>query len=165
MWDALMTNPWILWLILMLVLAGIEMLTLDFLFLMMSAAALIAGVVSFFIGSFPLQVVIFAVASVLLIFVLRPVALNRLNRSTPQTRSNAERLVGLACTVLEPVGAHTGLVRLEGDVWTARTAGGPTLETGHTAYVHRIDGATAVVAASAPATWDATGSSARRPGH
>ena len=44
MWDALVNNPWILWLIVMLVLAAIEMLTLDFLFLMMSLAALVTAV-------------------------------------------------------------------------------------------------------------------------
>ena len=161
MWDALVHNPWILWLILMLVLAGIEMLTLDFLFLIMSLAALVAGVVSVFTGAFPLQVITFAVVSVLLIFLLRPLALRRINRSTPDTRSNTDRLTGLACTVLEPVGEHTGLVRLEGDTWTARTAGGAVLGTGARAYVQRIDGATAVVSDIAP---DAPDSPAPRPG-
>lgn len=164
MWDALGHNPWILWLILMLVLAGIEMLTLDFLFLMMSLAALVAGLVSFLTGNFPLQVITFAVVSVLLIFLLRPLALRRINRSTPHTRSNAERLVGLACTVLEPVSEHTGLVRLEGDIWTARVAGGTVLETGTRAYVQRIDGATAVVSDAAAAGPDLPGSPAPRPG-
>ena len=154
MWDALTTNPWILWLILMLVLAGIEMLTLDFLFLMMATAALFTGLASFLVGSVAVQVVIFAATSVLLIFALRPLALNRLNRSTPESRSNAQRLVGLSCTVLEPVSEHTGLVRLEGDVWTARSAGS-TLNVGTTVYVHRIDGATAVVSHTAPTFTDA----------
>ena len=156
MWDALVNNPWIIWLIIMLILAGIEMLTLDFLFLMMSVAALCAGVVSFFTHSIPLQVVTFAVVAVLLIFLLRPVALNRINRSTPSTRSNAERLVGLSCT---------GLVRLEGDIWTARSAEHGTLEVGTKAYVYRIDGATAVVSGTAPATTDFSDSPASQPGY
>lgn len=164
MWVALVDHPWIVWLILVLVLAGVEMLTLDFLFLMMSLAALVAGAVSLLTGSFPLQVLTFAVVSVLLIFLLRPLALRRLNRSTPTTRSNAERLVGLACTVLEPVGEHTGLVRLEGDTWTARTLDGATLETGSRAYVHRIDGATAVVSDVVPITPDFSGPPTPRPG-
>jgi len=164
-WDALVNNPWIIWLIIMLILAGIEMLTLDFLFLMMSVAALCAGVVSFFTHSIPLQVVTFAVVAVLLIFLLRPVALNRINRSTPSTRSNAERLVGLSCTVLEPVSENTGLVRLEGDIWTARSAEHGTLEVGTKAYVYRIDGATAVVSGTAPATTDFSDSPASQPGY
>ncbi|MBD4564061.1 NfeD family protein, partial [Xanthomonas citri pv. citri] len=51
MWDALVTNPWIFWLIIMLALAAIEMLTLDFLFLMMSLAALVAAGVSLVVDS------------------------------------------------------------------------------------------------------------------
>ena len=78
-WDALVTNPWIFWLIIMLALAAIEMLTLDFLFLMMSLAALVTAGVSLVVDSFTVQVVLFAVVSVLLIFVIRPIALRRLN--------------------------------------------------------------------------------------
>lgn len=150
MWDALVNNPWILWLIVMLVLAAIEMLTLDFLFLTMSLAALVTAGVSLVVDSFTAQVVMFALVSVLLIFLIRPIALRRLNRSTPTTRSNTDRLIGLRCMVLEPVSQHTGLVRLEGDIWTARTATAAALPEGSTAYVHRIEGATAVVADVAP---------------
>ncbi|RUP83151.1 MULTISPECIES: NfeD family protein [unclassified Kocuria] len=152
MWEPLVNNPWIFWLIVMLALAAIEMLTLDFLFLMMSLAALVTTVVSLVVDSFTLQVVLFAVVSVLLIFLIRPLALRRLNRSTPTTRSNAERLVELPCTVLEPVGRHSGLVRLEGDIWTARADTEPPLAEGSSVFVERIDGATAVVSATAPAT-------------
>ncbi|WP_396654380.1 NfeD family protein, partial [Microbacterium sp.] len=71
MWDALVNNPWIFWLIIMLALAAIEMLTLDFLFLMMSLAALVTAGVSLVLDSFTVQVVLFAVVSVLLIFLIR----------------------------------------------------------------------------------------------
>ena len=148
MWDALLNNPWIFWLIVMLALAAVEMLTLDFLFLMMSLAALVTAGVSLGLESFPLQVVLFAVDSVLLVFLIRPLALRRLNRSTPTTRSNTERLIGMSCLVLEPVTRHTGLVRLEGDVWTARCASETTLPVDREVVVQRIDGATAVVSDS-----------------
>nr|WP_314315920.1 NfeD family protein [Kocuria rhizophila] len=161
MWDALVNNPWIFWLIIMLALAAIEMLTLDFLFLMMSLAALVTAGVSLVLDSFTVQVVLFAVVSVLLIFLIRPLALRRLNRSTPNTRSNTERLIGLPCTVLEPVSQRSGLVRLEGDVWTARCAAGAELSEGADAWVHRIDGATAVVADVAPARTEPTGTGRR----
>ncbi|CAL8897680.1 MULTISPECIES: NfeD family protein [Micrococcales] len=163
MWQSLVDNPWIFWLIIMLALAAIEMLTLDFLFLMMSLAALLTAGVSLVMDSFTLQVVLFAVISVLLIFLIRPLALRRLNRSSPTTRSNAERLIGLPCTVLEPVGPHSGLVRLEGDIWTARAQLDPPLAEGSTVYIERIDGATAVVTTTAPADAAALPADRRRP--
>jgi membrane protein implicated in regulation of membrane protease activity len=161
MWEWLVDNAWLFWLLVVIVLAAVEMLTLDFLFLMMSAAALLAFGLSWITDDFVLQVVAFAIASVLLIFLVRPVALRRINRSTPGTVSNAARLVGLPCQVLAPVTARSGLVRLEGDTWSARSASGEQLPAGTDAYVHGIEGATVVVAPyPAPA---ADGRSAPRP--
>ncbi|GGG68308.1 membrane protein [Kocuria dechangensis] len=153
MWEWLTDNAWLFWLVAVIVLAAVEMLTLDFLFLMMSAAALLAFGLSWITDNFVIQVVAFAVTSVLLIFLVRPVALRRLNRSTPETVSNVARLVGLPCQVLDPVTARSGLVRLEGDTWSARSLTGESLPTGTDVYVHRVEGATVVVAPHpAPAT-------------
>lgn len=146
MWEWLVENAWVMWLIAVIGLAAIEMLTLDFLFLMMSAAALLAFAVSWVTDNFVLQVVTFALASVLLIFVVRPVALRRLNRSTPGTASNAARLIGLPCQVLDPVTGRSGLVRLEGDTWSARSVTGEPLFPGTDVFVHDIEGATVLVA-------------------
>ena len=84
--------------------------------------------------------------SVLLIFLVRPIALRRLNRSTPGTVSNAARLIGLPCQVLDPVTGRSGLVRLEGDTWSARSVTGEPLPAGSDVYVHGIEGATVLVA-------------------
>ena len=146
MWEWLAENAWLFWLTAMIVLAAIEMLTLDFVFLMMSAAALLAFALSWLTGNFVVQVVAFALASVLLIFLVRPLALRRLNRSSPDTASNAARLIGLPCQVLDPVTAHSGLVRLEGDTWSARSVTGEQLPPGTDGYVHGIEGATVLVA-------------------
>lgn len=146
MWEWLAENAWLFWLIAVFVLAGLELLTMDFHFLMLSAAALLAFALSWVTDDFVVQVVVFALASVLLIFLVRPVALRRINRSTPQTASNTARLIGLPCQVLDPVTARSGLVRLEGDTWSARSATGEQLAVGTDVFVHAIEGATAVVA-------------------
>ncbi len=146
MWEWLVDNAWLFWLMAVIVLAAVEMLTLDFLFLMMSAAALLAFGLSWLTENFVVQVVAFALASVLLIFLVRPVALRRLNRSAPGTASNAARLIGLPCQVLDPVTARGGLVRLEGDTWSARSVTGEELPSGTDAFVHDIEGATVLVA-------------------
>lgn len=146
MWEWLADNAWVLWLIAVIGLAAIEMVTLDFLFLMMSAAALLAFALSWVTDDIVVQVVAFALTSVLLIFVVRPIALRKLNRSTPATASNAARLIGLPCQVLDPVTAHSGLVLLEGDTWSARSVTGEQLPVGTDVFVHEIEGATVLVA-------------------
>ncbi|MBW9093881.1 NfeD family protein [Microbacterium jejuense] len=136
---------WIGWLVLILVFLVIEMLTLDFTFLMLSIGGL-AGLAADLLGA-PvwLQVIIAAVAGALLILFLRPPLLRRLRRGEDPTPSNVDALIGIGGLVVSTVGAHSGQVKLaNGDVWTARAEGGE-LEPGTRVLVSRIDGATAVV--------------------
>jgi membrane protein implicated in regulation of membrane protease activity len=52
----------------------------------------------------------------------------------------------LQTVVMEPVTSDGGLVKIGGDIWTARSAGG-VLPAGQKVVVSAIDGATAVVSA------------------
>ena len=87
---------WIGWLVLILVFLVIEMLTLDFTFLMLSIGG-VAGLGSGLIGApIWLQVIIAAVVAAVLILVLRPPLLKRLRRGEDPTPSNVAALVGLS---------------------------------------------------------------------
>ncbi|MED6046257.1 NfeD family protein [Rothia kristinae] len=141
MFDWFAQNPWALWLLVVLLLGVIEMFSLEFVCLMMAGGAVTAVAT----GSWPIQVLVFAAVSLALLGLVRPSMVRRLNRNTPETRNNAEALVGRPVQALERVTGLQGLVRLEGDVWTARSAGGLSLDTGAFGRVVRIDGATAVV--------------------
>ncbi|WP_186304459.1 NfeD family protein [Kocuria palustris] len=148
-------DGWILWLIVAAVLIVIEVLTLDLTFLMLSIGAVAAAAFSGLDGgSWALQIVVFIGVSLLLLFVVRPPLIARMQRGPGREGlSNADRLPGSSCTVLEPVSSATGLVRLHGDVWSARTSG-PEIPVGETVYVQRVDGAAVVVDRSAPALGD-----------
>lgn len=136
---------WIGWLVLILAFLVIEMLTLDFTFLMLSIGGL-AGLGSDLVGApLWLQVIIAAVVAAVLVLFLRPPLLRRLRRGEDPTPSNVDALIDLGGRVVSTVNAHGGQVRLtNGDVWTARTEVGD-LEPGTAVTVARIDGATAVV--------------------
>lgn len=150
MLEMLADNGWIVWLILAAVLIVVEILTLDLTFLMLSIGALASAGASALGGGVVVQVLVFVAVSLLLLFLVRPRILARLHRGPGREGlSNADRLPGSECTVLESVTSATGLVRLHGDVWTARTAGAE-IPVGETAYVHHVDGATVVVERSAP---------------
>mgnify|MGYP006321241825 CR=1 FL=1 len=92
-----------------------------------------------------LQIVAFCVVSLLMIGFVRPVALKHLHKGPADRRSNVERLIGESALVMEPVTATGGLVKIGGDVWSARSETG-VLAQGQHAIVSPIDGATAVVA-------------------
>lgn len=141
---------WIGWLVLMVLFFVIEIFTLDMTFLMLGLGSAV-GLLSTLTG-WPVwvQVIIAALASVLLIFVLRPPLLRRLHRGEDQTRSNVDALIGLHGTVLLEVTSLTGQVKLSnGETWTARLASeAPViapLSPGAPVTVERIEGATAYV--------------------
>ncbi len=145
MFEWIVENVWILWLVLFLVLAAIESLTLDLFFLMLSAGSLAALIATFLGAPFVLQVVVFCVVALLMIAVVRPIALKHLKKGPREQRNNIERLIGETAMTLEPVTGNSGLVKLGGDTWSAKTADGSSVEAGQRVSVSRIDGATAVV--------------------
>ncbi|MDN4596131.1 NfeD family protein [Leifsonia virtsii] len=141
---------WIVWLVLILVFVIIEMLTLDFVFLMIAVGSL-GGLVSGLFGApWWLQLIIAAVLSVVLIFFIRPPLLHALKKGGDPAKSNVDRLIGMGGVVVSTVTRTAGLVKLQvGETWTARLApleGSPVeLVPGEHVIVVSIDGATAVV--------------------
>jgi len=141
---------WIVWLVLILVFVIIEMLTLDFVFLMIAVGSL-GGLVSGLFGApWWLQLIIAAILSVVLIFFIRPPLLHALKKGGDPAKSNVDRLIGMGGVVVSTVTRTAGLVKLQvGETWTARLApleGSPAeLVPGEHVIVVSIDGATAVV--------------------
>lgn len=139
---------WIGWLVLIMIFLVIEMLTLDFTFLMLSIGG-IAGLASDLAGA-PvwLQVIIAAAVAAALVLLLRPPLLRRLRRGEDPTPTNVAAVIGLTGRVLSTVTPHGGQVKLSnGDTWTARPDRPLELEPGTIVRVSRIDGATAYVRA------------------
>jgi len=141
---------WIVWLVLILVFIIIEMLTLDFVFLMIAVGSL-GGLVSGLFGApWWLQLIIAAALSVILIFFIRPPLLHALKKGGDPAKSNVDRLIGMGGIVVSTVSRTAGLVKLQvGETWTARLApldGSPAeLAPGEHVIVVSIEGATAVV--------------------
>lgn len=137
---------WIGWLVLIAVFLVIEMLTLDFTFLMLSLGS-VAGLVTDLVG-LPLwaQVIIAAAAAAAFILFLRPPLLHRLRRGEDPTKSNVDALIDLRGTALLDITQISGQVKLSnGDTWTARALDGTPIPQGSRVAVSEIHGATAIV--------------------
>jgi membrane protein implicated in regulation of membrane protease activity len=136
---------WALWLALAVVLGVVEVTTLDLTFLMLSAGALGGVAVALLGGPVILQVVVALVLALAMLGVVRPVALRHL-RTPTATRTGVAALVGSGAVAIERVDAHGGLIKLKGEVWSARTYDpSKVIEAGESVEVVQIDGATAVV--------------------
>jgi membrane protein implicated in regulation of membrane protease activity len=141
---------WYWWIVVGLVLAVVEMLTVNLIFVMLALGAVAAAVAAAATGNIVLQSLVgVAVAGGALVLV-RPVALRHLNLPHA-VRTGTAALVGSAGLVLERVDARDGRVKLGGEIWSARAYDpSEVLEPGTSVEVARIDGATAVVYSSEP---------------
>lgn len=137
---------WLLWLIAAAVLLGVEMVSLDLIFVMLAGGAVGGAVAAAFGAPIVLSAVVFAVVSVALLAGVRPIAKQHLNAALPHTRTGVAKLEGKTALVLEAVDEHHGQVKIGGETWTAR-AYDPTqhLESGAEVQVMQIEGATALV--------------------
>ena len=134
------------WLVAGILLAAAEALSGDLFLIMLAGGALVTAGVSA-ATDWPVWVdgVIFAVTSITLLLLVRPVLMRRF-ATPPPTPTNVDALTGKKALVLEQVAEHAGQVKLGGEVWTARPL--DTTEVyppGTTVTVMKIDGATAVV--------------------
>jgi membrane protein implicated in regulation of membrane protease activity len=142
---------WLVWLGLALAFGIAEVLTLNLIFLMVSGGTLGASVLAGFGLGVPLQIVVFAITTSMLLVGARPPLLAYVRRSLPAIVTNTAALVGRNADVLAAVTPTGGRVKLAGEVWSARSEGARfALEVGSTVQVVRIDGATAVVAPLVP---------------
>ncbi len=143
--DWLSANAWVIWLVAAGALAVTELVTLDFTLLMLAAGALAGGVAGlFFPGFWLVQVVVAIVVATSLLMLLRPTLLRRI-REAPGYRSSLARMVGSTGRTLTEIDAHSGEVKVLGEVWTARSYDGAAIPAGAEVEVFEVDGTTAVV--------------------
>ena len=143
--------PAVLWLIAGLLLIAGELLSGQFVLLMLGGGALAAAGASFLVPDAPLVGgVTFAIAAVLLLFAARPALRHRLDRGlSDQPPLHSRGLVGRGAVVVSRVDGHGGQVRISGELWSARALDDDdVIEEGTPVTVMHISGATALVVAA-----------------
>ncbi len=144
--DWLGEHAWAVWLALSIGLGAAEMLSLDFVLVMLAVGAG-GGVAAALLGAaLPVQVLVAAATAAGMLVLVRPQALKRLHTG-PELTLGHRRLVGARGVVtVEVSGLNAGRVRLEGDEWTAAPYDEHlSIPAGETVEVFEIRGATAYV--------------------
>jgi membrane protein implicated in regulation of membrane protease activity len=138
-------DDWVLWIIAAGVLAVGEMLTVSFFLGPIAVAAVTASIVALAGGGAALQWIVFAAMSAASVLVLRPIARRHLHMPA-QLRTGTAALVGAQAVVVSRVDRDGGTVKLNGEIWTARSYDEDhAFEPGARVAVMKIDGATALV--------------------
>ena len=137
--------PWVVWLIAAVVLGVAEYFTLTLAFGLLAAAALVAAVVAGFGGGLLAQVLAFAIAGGVGLLIVRPIA--RRQMTHPQlVREGSYALTGKKAVVIKEVTGNQGLIKLAGEVWSARALDEDhVIPAGTPVDVMEIEGATAIV--------------------
>jgi membrane protein implicated in regulation of membrane protease activity len=138
-------NLWVLWLTLAVVFAVVEVLILDLVFLMLAAGAAAALATALAGGEAWLQIVMFSGVSLLMLAAVRPTALRSLTKGSPDQLTNVDTLPGRTAVVLQDASASTGLAKVDGETWTARSATGAVIPAGTEVEIDRVEGATLII--------------------
>ena len=111
----------IFWLIVIVVMAVIEIITLGLTTIWFAGGALIAFLASLLGANLLVQSILFVVVSVVLLAVTRPLAVEFFN--TGRTKTNAESLIGKTAVVLQEIDnlRAKGMASVDGQEWSARS--------------------------------------------
>ncbi len=133
-----------MWLLAAGILLVVEMLTVDLLFASLAFSALLAAGANGLGYGVVVQGVVFGVGAAGSLLFLRPIALRHLKKKPADQATNVEALIGATAVALSVVTQSQGLVKLNGETWSARS-NSSQIHEGTQVEVVAIEGATAVV--------------------
>ncbi|MEV4490454.1 NfeD family protein [Micromonospora coxensis] len=138
----------VVWIVLGVLLGVAEIFTTTLFLIMFAAGAFAAAGAAALGAPVPVQALVFAVVSALSVALARPV-IKRHARGTLETGEQpfgVEALEGATALVLERVDTDHGLVKIDGELWTARAYDATqSYEPGERVQVIKVRGATALV--------------------
>lgn len=133
-----------IWTLVLVISVIVEAITVDLVSIWFGLGAIAALIGESFGLSQTLQMVLFAVISVICIFVSRPLAKKYLRGNTIKT--NLDRIIGKHCLVTETITAdNKGEVKVMGNLWAATSLNNEKIQVGEYAEVVSIEGAHVIV--------------------
>lgn len=136
---------WILWLIAAGIFFIIEIATTGFLIFWLGIGALLATLTSFVTDSIMIQTMIFVISSCILIPLTKPFADKFTGKETIPT--NSYSLInkrGIVIADINPIEC-VGQVKVNGEIWSAKTVDGSIIKQGTEVEISKIDGVKLIV--------------------
>ena len=132
-------TPVYIWLIAALVLFVIELFTTGFAVICIAIGAAGGALTAAITDNTVIQILVFAIVSVLSIAALRPVLKRTLMRGGEKVRTNADAMIGRRGVVCDKVDDDEGRVMIDGVDWKARSIDGAPIEKGAKVEVVRME--------------------------
>ena len=135
-----------MWLAIGVALAVAEVFTTTFVLIMLAAGALAAAAAAALGAPLFIQGLVFAAVAAAALAGLRPVIQRHMQRGGDPAPIGLAALEGVVVPVIERIDTEHGLIKIEGELWTARPLDHTqVIEPGERVRVIEIKGATALV--------------------
>lgn len=140
----------IFWLIVIIVMALIEIITLGLTTIWFAGGALVAFFANLAGANLVIQIILFVVVSVLLLALTRPLAVEYLNKG--RTRTNVDSLLGKTAIVIQEIDnlKGQGQVSVDGQEWTARAVQEEKIQKDTLVEIMEISGVKLIVRKKMP---------------
>ena len=111
-------EQWVVWLIIVILLALIEITTINLTTIWFVASGILALIISLFVDNYLLQFGTFVVAGVILLITTKPFLTKFIKQHKVHT--NIDRIIGMTGVVTEKISKNeNGEVKVDGKRWTA----------------------------------------------
>lgn len=139
-----MGNYMILWIIAVIIFIILEISTVGLSSIWFAIGALFALIAAILNWSFFWQLIIFTAVSILTLIFTRPVLVKKMKLGNEKT--NIDQLINAAGIVIEEIGEfHTGLVKINGQIWSAKSVSGEIIHKDQIVVVDHIEGVKLIV--------------------
>ncbi len=134
------SNLWLIWVIISIVCLILELTSGDCFILCFSIGAAVSAIFAGCGANLTVQIIVFAVISVLSLLLVRPALIKKLHKPNRERLSNAEAMIGQQGRVSETIVAGGyGRVAIDGDDWKARSADGSAIDKDVRVRVVKMD--------------------------
>ena len=142
--EYLAQHLWQMWAVVAVVCLILELTAGDFFIICFSIGSVFAAITAALGGGIYLQLLMFAVFTLISLFWVRPFAQRYLHKGEDNRVSNADALIDRKGRVVETVKADGfGRVQIDGDIWKAETKGDADIPEGSNVVV--VDRASTII--------------------
>ncbi len=133
------------WLIVFVIFAALELVSLGLTCIWFAVGALAACVTSLFTGNWIIQAIVFIVVTVVVLIFLRPIAMKYINNKAEKTNvESMEGKIGKVISEIDNINAK-GMVQIDGMDWTARSRENEVIREGALVEVISVEGVKVIV--------------------
>jgi len=138
---------WHIWIIIAVILFIIEIFAPNFLFASISIGCISAGIVSGLDYGIKIQLIAFAIGTLIAFFGMRPFMLKYFYKKSDKIKTNIDALIGKVGRVSETIDSskNEGRIIVEGDDWKAETENGEVAKIGEKVEILRVNSTILIV--------------------